>query len=373
MTAPSPTSDDRPLRILQIVISPDPGGVLALSESIREGLSGHGHVVETAFVVPNPDASYVKRLGGALQLAGRMLTGRYDALIGYQPSTSILVGLMGALLRNPRRIVHQTTVPAENSVPLRALDWLVGSSPAYRINVVNTVFTREQYRDYPRAYRRKVVLIEHGVPVPATTRSRTQTLARFGIPDQGCIVLNTARLDGQKNHTVLLQAMRHNPQIRLVVAGDGAFRPRVEAEIADYDLGNRVHLLGRLCHAEALELYGAADAFVFPSMHETFGISAVEAAMFGLPVVASDIGVLREVLQVDGKTAVRFVAPQDAAAWTSALRELVHTPPDPAATRSFASALALKYSECRMIGSYLKLLRGERLPGAFPQQAEVPS
>lgn len=364
-------SKSPPLRILQIVISPDPGGVLALSQSIGRGLTAHGYAVETAFVVSHPGASYVARARGAVQLAWQMATCRYEALIGYQPSTSILVGVIGAVLGNTKRIVHQTTIPQENSSLIQVLDRLVGRTRAYRHNVVNTVHTRNQYCAYPRAYRARMVLIEHGVPVPRPQRSRAATLERYGIPDDGVIVINTARLVAEKNHEVVLRALSRVTGVRLVVAGDGALRNYVEGLVSQFGLKDRVHLLGALSHADALELYGAADAFAFPSLHETFGISAVEAAMFGLPVIASDIPVLREVLQAEGNTAVRFEPPTDAAAWEVALQDLVSAPPDLEHLQNFARALSAKYSEERMLQSYLTLLRGESLPAAFAQTCEV--
>ena len=51
------------------------------------------------------------------------------------------------------------------------------------------------------------------------------------------------------------------------------------------------------------------DVFVFPTRMETFGLAAVEAAQAGVPVVASDIDVLREVLTLDGEPCALFVDP----------------------------------------------------------------
>jgi glycosyltransferase involved in cell wall biosynthesis len=104
------------------------------------------------------------------------------------------------------------------------------------------------------------------------------------------------------------------------------------------------------------ELYGIADIFVFPSLHETFGISAVEAAMLGIPTIAADIPVLREVLTLEGKSPIRFVAPGDAPAWASAIRALSLAPPGDGLLHSFGERLAQRYSTERMIDAYVELL-----------------
>lgn len=361
---------DIPMRIIQVLISPDPGGVRALAESIARGLEEKGFTVETCHIVPDPQASYAARLIGAAKATWRIVSGRYDAMIGYQPSTSILVGVLGALLRNPRRIVHQTTVPTETRAPMRVIDRFVGSIGAYRCNVANTVFTRDQYAAYPCSYRDRMVLIEHGIAPPRPRAGRAEILARHGVPDDGTILLNTGRLVEEKNQEVLMRAMQTLPGTRLVIAGEGSMRRTLTDLARQLGITDRVHFLGALPHADSLDLYAAADIFVFPSLHETFGISGVEAVMCGLPTIASDIDVLREVLSVGGKSTVRFAPPHSAQAWRTALEGMIATPPTAEELDDFATAMTRKYSEQTMIESYVRLLRGEG-PSAKAHATEV--
>ena len=60
---------------------------------------------------------------------------------------------------------------------------------------------------------------------------------------------------------------------------------------------DRLHMLGALPADDIADLYAAADLFVFPSIWETFGLAAVEAAMVGMPMVVADLPALREVLR----------------------------------------------------------------------------
>jgi len=84
-------------------------------------------------------------------------------------------------------------------------------------------------------------------------------------------------------------------------------------------LGANLKELGRVTDEQLWELYANATAFVFPSIHEGFGLPVVEAMSQGTPVVCSDLPVLHEVA---GDAAV-FVAAGDAGAWADALEEVL--------------------------------------------------
>ena len=86
-------------------------------------------------------------------------------------------------------------------------------------------------------------------------------------------------------------------------------------------LGEDVVLLGTVSDDELGEWYGAADAFVFPSLSEGWGLVVLEAMDAGLPVIATDIAVFREYL-TDGQDAL-LVAPADAPALAVAMRQVI--------------------------------------------------
>lgn len=343
-------------RALQILNSPDPGGVLALAQSITEGVARHGIAIETLFLTPRAGMSAWARMRGALIAAARIVRGDHVAVIAYQAWPSIIVGLAGLIARRPRLIVHQTTIPSATAPLIRRLDRIIGSLGLYPVNVVNTVFTRSEFAAYPRAYRKHLRLIEHGVARPTITCTRAATLLRHGIADDRKILLNTGRLVEQKNQDTIIRSLASLPDCRLVIAGDGNLGADFHALAEELGVADRVHLLGALPHDETIELYGVADLFVFPSRHETFGISAVESALLAIPTLVSDIAVLREVLSVDGRSPVAFTGTTDVAAWTEALRSWCDNPPPRAELEEFAAALARKYSEERMIDAYVELL-----------------
>jgi glycosyltransferase involved in cell wall biosynthesis len=73
--------------------------------------------------------------------------------------------------------------------------------------------------------------------------------------------------------------------------------------IARYEIGDRVRRLGAISRDDLIALYGAADAFVFPSLYEGFGIPPLEAFACGCPVVSSNATSLAEVV---GDAALTF-------------------------------------------------------------------
>lgn len=146
---------------------------------------------------------------------------------------------------------------------------------------------------------------------------------RFDLPADRRLILSVGRLVEQKNQDVLLEALARMPEAHLALAGGGQKHDAYQRLAASLGVADRVHILGPLPPGDIADLYAAADLFAFPTVWETFGLAAVEAAMVDLPLVVSDLAVLREVLRIDGAEPVAFVDPRDverAGAWQSAAR-----------------------------------------------------
>jgi glycosyltransferase involved in cell wall biosynthesis len=345
------------MRVLQIIHGNEAGGVKTLGEIIGAGLGERGVAVETAILFPRPGLA--GKLAGIASVARKILFGRYDAVIGYQSTACLLTGVVGRLARVPHRIAHQTALPDEVRPKMRALDRIAGSLGFYTQNIANSRATLAAFAGYPARYRAAMTLIEHGVAAPKPKSGRAATLARFSIPSDGRILLNTGRLTEQKNQYVLIRALARVPNARLVIAGGGPEYEDFEVLATSVGVRDRLHLLGDVTRADVADLLGACDLFVFPSTWETFGLSAVEAAMTGVPIVASDIAVLREVLSSPDGDGATFVAPYDVEGWARAIAQHVHV-------RPAAQAIAQRYSVARMIDAYAALLSAAAWPSRHP-------
>ncbi len=113
------------------------------------------------------------------------------------------------------------------------------------------------------------------------------------------------RLSREKGVSDLLQAMRRLPRIALRIAGEGPERVELEAMVRRWGLRN-VEFLGHITGGALEHLVGGARFTVFPShAYETLGKSILESYARGKPVIASDLGSRRELVQ-DGKTGVLY-------------------------------------------------------------------
>jgi UDP-glucose:(heptosyl)LPS alpha-1,3-glucosyltransferase len=132
---------------------------------------------------------------------------------------------------------------------------------------------------------------------------------------------------------------------------------RRQAQAAGVD--DRVHLVGRLDDPEPV--FRAADLFALPSAYESFGLVVLEALAYGLPVLATPVGVVPDVV-VDG---VNGYVVEDPSEIQEALTRFARTPRGDLAEAARASAQEHNWS--RVADSYLQLL--EELGAHFPQTA----
>jgi glycosyltransferase involved in cell wall biosynthesis len=110
-------------------------------------------------------------------------------------------------------------------------------------------------------------------------------------------VLCVSTLHPHKNLDRLIRAFaRRKRDWRLIIAGmRGFFADSLEALIAEADVQDSIQLTGWIPRQDLLQLYAKAQAFVYPSTFEGFGMPVLEAMAAGIPVACSDIPPLREV------------------------------------------------------------------------------
>jgi glycosyltransferase involved in cell wall biosynthesis len=140
-------------------------------------------------------------------------------------------------------------------------------------------------------------------------------------------LLFVGRLRIRKGLEILLDALallEPGMAARLLVAGEGEHRSAVERRVGELGLGDRVVFLGRASGARVRALLAGAAALVVPSIYEGMPLVVLEAMEAGIPVVASRVSGIPEVV-VDGTTGW-LVAPENPAALADALQEALAQP-----------------------------------------------
>ena len=183
--------------------------------------------------------------------------------------------------------------------------------------------------------------------------SMDRFLPRRAVVPRPTTIVTVANLRKEKAHEVLIAAAarltpRH-PDLRFVIVGDGPRASELRALAVQLGVDRHVWFLG---HCEEVPtLLAEADVFVLPSRSEAFPNGAIEAMAAGLPVVASRVGGLLDLVD-EGRTGL-LVPPDDPGALASAIESLVLSPARAAAIGAAArEEVARRYSFDRMVRSF---------------------
>lgn len=140
-------------------------------------------------------------------------------------------------------------------------------------------------------------------------------------------ILFASRLDVFKGGLRTLKAFHHmaeaNPDWKLTMVGDGEEYGAIEAYMRQHpELQSRVYLKGKMTKAEIAREMAEADFFVFPSLHESFGLVVAEAMSCGLPVIATNKTAPKEYISADSGI---LVPPEDVDAIAGAMQKMIQT------------------------------------------------
>lgn len=192
-------------------------------------------------------------------------------------------------LQQADHIVHVST-------PLRELGLRLHNAPHKQSVVLNGI-DQQQFQPRDKAHMRTKLALR--------TRPYVLFVGNFNI-EKGLIYLIEAWATIAKRH----------PQARLLVAGSGPEAYSIQQRIDRLHLSSSIMLLGRLAHTEVNDYLNAADLLCLPSLREGCPNIVLEAAASGLPVVASAVGAVPQII---GKDRGMLVPPADSSALAMAL------------------------------------------------------
>ncbi len=345
-----PLPDGSRIRVMQLLATGTNGGAQESLVSTVLRLDNSRHDV---CVVSLSHGSTVKRLErlkipveviedehddrAAAALAERMITLKTQVIHAHMFRADV-VAVYAADLVEKRTGVRPLVVSTLHSSRFRSaedrellekltprIDWLIAVSDAIVRKIV------AENRDSTAISR-----IYNGVDLERFDEAPGRDVVRkeFGIPSDAPVVAAIGRLEPEKGHPTLIEAWplvhHHFPQARLLIAGEGSERDRLEGLAA-------AHLRSELC-CDSVAFLGrrddipavlaAADVVAMPSYREAQGIAILEALAAERPVVASTVGGIPEMI-TDGETGT-LVPSHDPSALAAAIIALF-THPDRAA------------------------------------------
>ena len=217
---------------------------------------------------------------------------------------------------------------------------------------------REYYGAAPAA------VIPNGIAVAEfyCPEARLPWRRAHGFADSDFLVVSVARLDPQKDPLALIaafaKALAGDPRAHLLLAGDGSLREAARQQAASLCLAARVHFLG--VQADVAGILSAADVFALSSSYEGNPMAVMEAMAAGLPVVATAVGGVPDIV-AHGETGL-LVPAGDRDAFAASLGRLAADPQRRRALGEAARARAQAFGAGAMVAAYGGLF--ERLAGA---------
>lgn len=314
--------------VLQVITDTDRRGAQVFACDLADALAARGRDVRTVALVAGRDEAGlpVPTLGRRSFEARTLLALRREArrarvVVGHGSKTlaACAVATLGTgvpfVYRNIGDPRYWNDTPARRlrtRAALRRARAVVALWPRAADDIAGLLGVR----------RDRIRVIPNGVPgarfAPPDHAAREDARRSLGIANGMPAAVCMGSLSPEKNVEGAVLAVGAVPDLLLLVVGDGPARERLAA-LADRVAPGRVRFTGATERPE--QALAAADVLVLPSLTEGIPAVVIEAGLSGLPVVATDVGGVGQVV-ADRETG-RLVAPGDAEALADALREAV--------------------------------------------------
>ncbi|MGD0631908.1 MAG: glycosyltransferase family 4 protein [Terracidiphilus sp.] len=359
------------MRVLQLIDSLPLAGAEVLVKDIAPRLQERGIECEVAVLRKLNSAleSMLERAGVPLHSTGVTnlysprqvgplvnLMGHFDIVHVHLFPAQLWAVLAARKMETRIRLVttEHNTWNARRRLWLRPLDrWMY---PHYQLIACNSEATADELVRWCPGIAEKIRVIPNGIPVEDF---ETAEPADLGLENQdGARLVFVGRFEPQKDHRTILLALKNLPEVRLLLVGDGPLRRELEDLAQSINVRSRVSFLGR--RTDVANVLKASDIYVHSTNSDGFGIAACEAMAAGLPVIASDVPGLADVVRGAG---VLFPV-GDHAALAREIQELLASPARrremSKASRKRAQSFSIDKTVDGYLAMYESLCRQER-------------
>lgn len=326
------------MRIAQIIDSLSSGGAERLQVTFAETAMLRG-IKPTVIVLANyPNTPVPEQLQATgaemIEFTGRNLVDplrfirltlylrrqKFDVLhahLGY----AIILGILAGLLSGTPVVATLHNVRSDRWTKLENFMLWIG---ARRVIAVGKMVLNAHLS---QPYNKKMVVVANPVkPVEAISqRERDEIRREFSGSMQRPFLISIGRLEPQKAFADLIAAMdivrRSSPEVFLALVGGGALKESINKQIDDLGLRDHISMLG--VRSDVPHLLAASDFFISSSHWEGMPIAVLEAMSAGLPIIATNVG---DVPQVVGDESGILVDPKQPAALAKAITSFLNDP-----------------------------------------------
>lgn len=184
---------------------------------------------------------------------------------------------------------------------LVALVWRLVLKKADLVTVISN-YLGELARKY--GYKGPIELVPNGVDISHFSRvtlgagERAALLrSKFGIKEDDVVLITASRLVRKNAVGDIIEALKFLPEnVKLLIAGTGPLEHELRLKIKNLGIKDRVLMLGHIDHSDLPKYLHASDIFVRPSLSEGMGNAFLEAMAAGLPVIATEVGGIKDFL-----------------------------------------------------------------------------
>jgi glycosyltransferase involved in cell wall biosynthesis len=251
--------------------------------------------------VIGPVMSGKSDVGAIPRLVRIMRSGKFDIVHTHMFASNFL-GRVAAMLAGVPVVVSTVQLIAKREkwweiLLDRALqfktDMMISSSEAVRRSFIKRGIRED-----------KIITIYNGIDFSRFDgvdggEARNKIRLEFGVDDSSFLVGTVARLRRVKGIGYLIEAARHIvetiPDARFLVVGDGPQKAELEHKVEQFDLSSEFIFAGTRWDVPAI--LSALDLFVLPSLSEALGIAVIEALLMRIPVVATNVGGVPEIVR----------------------------------------------------------------------------
>jgi glycosyltransferase involved in cell wall biosynthesis len=234
----------------------------------------------------------------ALRLRSLLRRSPVEVVHAHSPLTATaarLVRLTMPEAERPKLVVTLHNMWASHHRVIRMLD-----RATYRLDDARLTVSEAVRRSLPRRARHRARALIHGIDVDRLRASADRQGVRreLGIGDDQILIGTVANLRSNKGYPDLISAARqvvdHHDHVRFVSVGQGPLHAMLEAQRTAAGLGDRFRFLGY--RPDAARLISGFDIFCLSSHHEGLPVAIMESLVLGIPVVATDVGGVRELV-----------------------------------------------------------------------------